>query len=83
MQGVPSQEVPAQLCLPPAAVVCGQAPLLAAGQVQVSRVRAALTGAQAVQAPSAAQSFAVADACAGATPLCSLQGVYRICHPSL
>ena len=38
MQCVPSQEVSAQLGLPPAAVVCVQPPLLAAGQVQVSRV---------------------------------------------
>ena len=74
MQRVPSQEVPAQLCLPPAAVVGVQPPLLTAGQVQVSRVRAALTGPQAVQAPSAAQGFAVADACAHPTVQCSLQG---------
>ena len=83
MQGVPSQEPPAQLRLAPAAVVCVQAPLLTARQVQVPCVRAAFTGPKAVQAPSAAQSFAVADACAFATVLCSLHGGRQICHPSL
>ena len=73
MQCVSSQEVPAQLCLPPAAVIHVQPPFLASGQVQVPRLRAALTGAQAVQAASAAQGFAVADACAHPTLRCSKQ----------
>ena len=83
MQCVPSQELPAQLCLPPAAVVRVRTRLLAAGQVQVPRVRAALAGPQAVQAPSAAQGFAVADACAHPTMRCLMQRGRQTRHPVL